>query len=1523
MHRRVVCVVFLLEFLAVAAAVEAQTSTLSATADAYLKSGSPNQNQGSDTFLRIQSSGNNRVLVRFDPAAISAAVGDGSLDSARLELYVQNNSNNWGTEGRTMDAHRLAANWTESEVTWNCGIDANPSNSSADCTSQWAGGQFAEEPSDTVLHTNGLTGWVRFDVTADVRAFLSGTANHGWIIKKTEEGQSGQVDYTSRQGAADRAPRLVLVVESEAFDEVPPSLGITEPSQAVVVNDATPEIRIEYADGGSGVDLTSLQVLVDAADITGSCSSGATSATCEPPRLTAGTHTLQVRLSDQAGNESQASFAFELLVGPGLHTVIFSPVADTYLRQGTPNQNQGSESLLRVQAVGRNRTLMRFDPAAIASALAGATLHSAELELYVQTNGDNWGASGRAVNAHRLTSAWTESWATWNCADDANPANPLVNCLPQWNGGTFAAEATASVLHTKGLRGWVRFDVTSDLAAFLEGASNHGWLVKKADEWQSGRVDYTARTGAAAQAPRLVVTFELPVTDTTPPSITIEHPAEGALTNQATVEVRGTVADAGGIATVLVNGSSATLAGGTFAATVLLEEGFNEILVVATDGSNNQGFAGISVTLDTEPPRLALSSPREGQLVNGDSIQVAGEISDDSGIDRVTVDGTEIGVDGGLFTTDLQLQQEGPRAIVVAAVDLAGNSTQVTREVVRFSLPEVTITAPADLAFVAATTVEVTGAVSDGVAAVSVNGVPTSLAGTSFLAEDVPLIEGGNTVTATATDANGHVATATIHVVRDLTPPRVAIYRPAPGSVVRESTVSVSGLVNDIVPGTVNAAEATVTINGIPAEVVNRSFFVEAVPLAPGENTLVARAVDASGNAGEVRITVTLEAAAGPQVRVVSGSHQSGVIGTVLPQPLMVELLDTTGQPVAGRPVIFKVRENDGSLDGGRRQIVVTADAAGRAQATFTLGTRAGVANQVVEASSVTFAGPAVFTASALPAEPALIVVDSGGLQVGVAGEQVPRPLIAAVVDAGYNRLEGVPVVFQVVTGSGHFIGGSQETVVVTDSDGRAITTFTLDPEEGTANNQVEARVQGLEEGPSVSFVASGRAAGDPAGTAISGVVLDNTNVPIAGATLRLKHTTLTAVTDQEGQFRITGAPVGAVKLIVDGSTVSRPGSWPDLEFDLVTIAGRDNTVNMPIYLLPLDLGTSLPVDETRGGTLTLPQFPGFALEVVPGSVTYPGGGRSGVVSVTVVHNDKVPMVPNFGQQPRLIVTIQPAGARFDPPARLTLPNVDGLAPGKVTEMYSFDHDLGHFVSIGPATVSEDGTVLVSNPGVGIVKAGWHCGGDPATGVCLHQCPECSICRDPPCRCDIPKKLCTACKSAGSACDGNHKCTPGRDLIPKICDQLEVTITNQRPLPADDPLVQRLGCGADTCYAGMREDLTELTHSCDSISMAGARIHERVTYVSSGDCPAPEIIDRSTTCVVAEGPGNQLFSHRLGRSPCEDNHALCPPVSILPVGTCVITGAQTYSVDGCPATFRIVTYTFTKAADGSCVGSVH
>ncbi|HEY2292365.1 MAG TPA: DNRLRE domain-containing protein, partial [Thermoanaerobaculia bacterium] len=1517
----------LLLWFGLAAHGEAQTFTLQPVADTYLRSGSPNQNQGSDTFLRIQSSGNNRSLVRFDSAAITAAVGNGSLASARLELYIESNSNNWSADGRTVDAHRLTASWSEPGATWNCGVDSNPGNSSADCATQWAGGQFAEEPSDTVLHTNGLTGWVRFDVTSDVLAFLSGTPNYGWIVKKTDEGQNGQVEYTSRQGAADHAPRLVLVVESASFDEVPPSLAITAPTRTVLVNEPSPTVTVAYSDGGSGIDPASFQLLIDGQDATTSCTAGTQSASCHPPSLAAGNHTLQAQVRDHAGNSAQSSFSFQLLLGPGPHLVTFQAVGDTYLRKGSSNQNQGGEPILRVQQSGTNRSLVQFDSQSLASTLAGATLVSAALELHVESNGRNWGTQGRTVEVHRLTAPWTEMGATWNCPADSNTTNQQADCATQWNGGSFAPTATASVLHTKDLTGWVSFDVTADVSALLSGTPSYGWLLKKTNEGQSGRMDYDSRQGTPGEGPRLVVVFTTAtVTDTTPPTVSIispvngsvganttptlratysdsgsgintasvrlilddvdrtasaqisaneailtpepllpgnhslsiavsdlagnpsqisgaftvdpvapllqiveptarvtlsspnyeltilysdpfssvdlpslqvtidgtdissscvrgtssatcatpplttgQHnahasirdlagnltedtasldlivdlappvlnllsPQDGALVRSTPLTATGSVSDDGEVSLLTVNGSQVTPNAGSFTAQVNLKEGVNAIQVLATDSTGKQSLAQAVIVLDTHPPALTVDSPRPGSLTNSDTIRVEGQASDENGIARVAMGGAELALEGGRFSQAVPVQ-DGANSITVQAFDRAGNSAVSELTVTRFNLPEVTITSPTDLSWIAATTITVTGTVSPGVSTVTLNGIPANLSGTNFSISGVPLLEGGSLLTASAVDAQGHVATGTVSVVRDLTAPRLEIYGPTNGAFVTEPSIAVFGLVNDLVPGTVNASQVSVSVNGNPAEVKNRSFLLSSLALAEGDNEIVVEAQDESGNRSESRVSVHREAPRGSRLEIASGDRQSGIIGTELPTPLSVQLLSSTGQPGANVTMLFKVSGNNGTLENGKRQVAVTTDAAGKASVRFTLGTRAGVASQRVEAIAAGY-GSATFLEDAQSGTATVIVADSGNEQVGVTGQELPRPFVAVVTDAGHNRLEAVPVKLTVVKGAGTFRNGLQEIVISTDSDGRAIVPFRLDSGEGIAANVVEAKIEALAEGPSAAFTATGWTAGEPSQTAVKGVVLDNSNQPIPGVTIRIKDTPITAQTDAQGVFHIQPAPVGTFYLIVDGSTTSRPGSWPDLEFVMTTVAGREIDLGMPIYLLPLNEAAGLLIDETHGGTLTLPEIPGFALEIKPGSVTFPGGSRSGLVSVTAVHADKVPMVPNFGQQPRFIVTIQPAGARFDPPARLTLPNLEGLAPGEVTEMYSFDHDLGHFVSIGPATVSEDGLTITSNPGVGVNKAGWHCGGNPTSAGTTHNCSTCQQCLHGTCEAD-------------------------------------------------------------------------------------------------------------------------------------------------------------------------------------------
>lgn len=422
-----------------------------------------------------------------------------------------------------MDVHRLTADWTELGATWQCAADADPSNAQPDCTPQWEGGAFVREATDSVLHTNGRTGWIPFDVTVDVWAFLTGTPHYGWLVKKADDGYNGSVEYTAHEGTSGQAPRLVLVVEHPGADAVPPTIEITPPSGALLVNEPTPTLGVSYADGGSGVDLTTLRIFLDEVELTPTCTIGPAAATCEAPTLTAGTHTVSVELRDLAGNLRTASTSFDLLLDPRLHRMTVPTQADTYLKHDGGNRNQGAEPVLRVRQSGANRTLVRFDPAELDAMVGDSTLVAATLEPFIEHNADNWGSVGRTVDIYRLTADWTEMGATWLCAHDTNPSNSDSDCDPQWAGGTFAPLATDSVLHTNGLDGWIRFDVTADVQAFLTGTPHYGWLLMKTEKVRSGMVEYTAREGTVGQEPRLVLVFETP--DQDPPTLRITAPS--------------------------------------------------------------------------------------------------------------------------------------------------------------------------------------------------------------------------------------------------------------------------------------------------------------------------------------------------------------------------------------------------------------------------------------------------------------------------------------------------------------------------------------------------------------------------------------------------------------------------------------------------------------------------------------------------------------------------------------------------------------------------------------------------------------------------------------------------------------------------------------------------------------------------------------------------------------------------------------------------------------------------------------
>jgi len=814
---------------------------------------------------------------------------------------------------------------------------------------------------------------------------------------------------------------------------------------------------------------------------------------------------------------------------------------------------------------------------------------------------------------------------------------------------------------------------------------------------------------------------------------------EVRLKSKNLINVRLVGGDAGAFITIGI-ASLTNVGGGTIGTTTITPNSTPvgvQLVVTVTSSITSPSVVPGSVSLeriDASGSLVASLGSLHDDGLNGDAVAgdkmfsiLATILENTPGIVRLRV--------SAAFQGSLQRATSAP-----VTVNVTGSATGIT------------ISVPNNNAYLNTQLVTVRGTVGDPAATVIVNGVSAPVSGGAFVTT-VPLNEGPNTLTAVANNANGTTSTASSLVTLDTTPPRVDIYSPANGSVTTDATVTVTGLINDIVVGTVNSQQATVTVNGVPAQVLNRTFTATNVPLTMGGNTIQARGVDRVGNNVTKTIMLTRQSTTQTTLRIYSGNGQSGPIQSLLPAPLVAQLLNAAGQPIPNTPVIFRVINQDGTLSlngasgSGMSAIAINTDSQGLAPVRFFLSSRSGAGNNLVEASATGVVNTAVFSASATPAMAGLIIVDNGNNQSGVIGQALPLPLVAVVTDGGFNRLGGVPVIFTVKGGGGSFAG--QPTFTTTsDGDGRVMATLTLGPNAGVSSNIVEASFTGNTGFPA-TFTASGMMPGPATATRISGVVLDNSNNPIPGVTMRLfqvnqgnngntpQQVATPVQTNAQGQFTMQPVPVGVFKLMADGGTAQRSGSWPNIEYDLITVAGQNNTVGSPIYLPEILSNNRLCVSPTTGGTLTIPQAPGFSLTVAPGSAIFPGGSRTGCISVTPVNMDKVPMVPGFGQQPRFVVTIQPVGTHFTTPAAITIPNVDGLAPRAVTEMYSFDHDLASFVSIGTGTVSEDGSVIQSDPGVGVLKAGWHCGGNPNQTGSAGKCKECEKCERNSC---VPDK---------------------------------------------------------------------------------------------------------------------------------------------------------------------------------------
>jgi len=413
-------------------------------------------------------------------------------------------------------------------------------------------------------------------------------------------------------------------------------------------------------------------------------------------KLNAGTNFIEIEAIDSSSNHNRVTVN---------RTVIYSPpvVLDTtppelFVNQPVSGQNFITNSITVSGTASQNNRMSgtALDSIGIESvSVNGAIIalsagpFSTNVYLTPGTNTISVLATDNAGNAASVTRT-----VTYTPPVVADTTPPLLNVYQPANGQNFITDSitvSGTAYDDSGVYS-VYINGYAVLVSSTGSFSSTVYLFNGINNITVSATDASTNANMATLT-RTITYTPPPVADTTPPLLILDQRNDQILETSA-ITVSGKAIDDSGIRSVTVNGVPVYLTlDGRFGVSVDLNPGSNTIIVQAIDSSSNLNTNITTLTVtriipaDIEPPALIVTFPTEGLVIGSvsNTIELSGSVSDNTGIDSVTVNGIPAALVDESFNALLPLTT-GPNIITIIVTDNSTrhNSKTITRNITYF-----------------------------------------------------------------------------------------------------------------------------------------------------------------------------------------------------------------------------------------------------------------------------------------------------------------------------------------------------------------------------------------------------------------------------------------------------------------------------------------------------------------------------------------------------------------------------------------------------------------------------------------------------------------------------------------------------------------------------------------------------------------------------------------------------------------------------------------------------------------------